>query len=200
MQAVKKTVLEVLVLAVVGTGVALAVNSAQGSRGLKLTKNYFAKVAIPHRTPSPTPTEKKSEEKPEAAGKRAAAPKHGKHEYQDVSFAEAVAIFEDPNTESGGNIFVDARNDAAYEEGHIPGAVQADHYRLEDYIENLLDFAAGAEKIVVYCNGGNCEDSVLICGDLIEFEVPYESIYLFSGGWKAWTDGNMPVATGRDGE
>ncbi len=200
MQTVKKTVLEVLVLAVVGTGVALAVNGAQGSRGLKLTKNYFAKVTLPNHATPPTPTVKKVEAVQVEERKKAAAPKHLKHDYQDVSFAEAVAIFEDPGTELGVNIFVDARNDAAYEEGHIPGAIQADHYRLEDYMENLLDFAAGAEKIVVYCNGGDCEDSVLICGDLIEFDVPYENIYLFSGGWKAWTDGNMPVAKGRDGE
>ncbi len=200
MKAFKKTLMEVLVLAVVGTGVALAVNGAQGSRGLKLTKNYFAKVAVPNRPAPATPTVNKVEAAQVEERKKAAAPKHLKHEYQDVSFADAVAIFKDPGTELGVNIFVDARNDAAYEEGHIPGAIQADHYRLEDYMDNLLDFAAGAEKIVVYCNGGNCEDSVLLCGDLIEFDVPFENIYLFSGGWKAWTDGNMPVAKGRDGE
>ena len=193
MHALRKTAMEVLVLVIVGTGVALAVNGAQGSRGLKLTKNYFAKVAIPDRPTPAAPTVERGEAKQ-------AAPKHVKHDYQDISFAEVVAIFEDPGTELGVNVFVDARNDVAYEEGHIPGAVQADHYRLEDYIENLLDFAEGAEKIVVYCNGGDCEDSVLLCGDLIEFDVPYESIYLFSSGWKAWTDGNMPVATGRGGE
>lgn len=199
MKAVKKTVMEVLVLTVVGTGVALAVNGSQGSRGLKLTKNYFARVAIPNRPAPQTPSVEKVEAKQAGVREKAATPKRLKHDYQDVSFAEAVAIFEDPGTELGVNIFVDARNDAAFEEGHIPGAIQVDHYRLEDYIQNVLDFAAGAEKIVVYCNGGECEDSVLVCGDLIEFDVPYENIYLFSGGWKAWTDGNMPVATGRDG-
>ena len=197
MQTIKKTLLEVLALAAVGTGVALAVNGTR-SRGLNITKNHFATVAIPNRPAPSTKTVKLGEAELEAAGEPAPAPKHIKHDYQDVSYAEAVAIFEDPNTESGGNIFVDARNDAAYEEGHIPGAIQADHYRLEDYIDTVLEFAAGAEKIVVYCNGGNCEDSVLMCGDLINFDVAYESIYLFSGGWKAWTDGNMPVATGRD--
>ena len=200
MQAVKKTVLEVLVLVVVGAGVALAVNSTKGSRGLKLTKNYFAKVAVPKRPSQTARAVTKTGPKPEAATKQSDEPKHLDHEYQDVSFADAVAIFEDSNTELGVNIFIDARNDAAYEEGHIPGAIQADHYRLEDYIDNVLAFAEGAEKILVYCNGGNCEDSILVCGDLIEFDIAYENIFLFSGGWKAWTGGNMPVATGREDE
>lgn len=207
MKAVQKTVVEVLVLGAIGIAVALTANGVRGSSGLKLNKNYFYKGEVRKKTQPEKQAVETTGAQPSAPSVqrsvlplKQAATKHLDHRFQEVSFAEAVAIFEDPNTELGVNIFVDARNDAAYEEGHIPGALQVDHYRLEDYIDNILDYAQGAEKIVVYCNGGNCEDSILVCADLEEFEVEYESIYLFAGGWKAWTGGNMPVATGRDGE
>ena len=109
-------------------------------------------------------------------------------------------MFDDPNTEMGLNVFVDARNDEAYEDGHIPGAIQADHYWIEDFIDNILLHAQVAEKLIVYCNGGNCEDSILVCSDLLDAGVSYDKIYLFAGGWEAWTAANMPVATGPEGE
>lgn len=204
MNAFKKTAVEVLVLGVIGIAIALTANGVRGSSGLKLTNNYFRKPKV-NVTPKPdvnvaVPVTAANAASTGETPKEAKVEKHLDHPYQEVSFAEAKAVFEDPNTEMGVNIFVDARNDAAFEEGHIPGAIQADHYRLEDYIDAVLDHAQGAEKILVYCNGGDCEDSIFMCGDLIEFEVEYESIYLFAGGWKAWTGGKMPIATGRDEE
>ncbi len=193
MDAVKRTVLEALLLGLLGLAVAFTANALRASAPIKLSKNYFDKGdglkrdARPIEREYPPDTESLSD-------------KHPDHPYQEVTFEDVVEIFNDPNTEMGVNLFVDARNDEAYEEGHIPGALQADHDRLEDYIDNLLDFAEAAEKIIVYCNGGDCEDSIFLCSDLMEFDVPYDSVYLYPGGWKEWTKNGMPVEKGRQEE
>lgn len=193
MGAVKRTVLEALLLGVLGLAVAFTANAGRASGSLELSKNYFDRgddwgVDTPRR---------ERERPPDIVS---AGDKHPDHPYQEVTFEQVVDIFNDPNTEMGVNLFVDARNDETYEEGHIPGAIQADHYRLEDYIDNLLDFAEAAEKIIVYCNGGDCEDSIYLCTDLMEFDVPFDSVYLYPGGWKEWTKNGMPVEKGRQEE
>ena len=188
MGAVKKVVLELVILGVIGVAIALTANAVRASKNsLQLTKNYFYKGQAP-------PIDSRAQP---AQGEATARPEHT---YQEVNFEQAVAIFEDPNFQAGAYIFVDARNDEAYEKGHIPGSVQADHYRLEDYIDILLDYAESAEKIIVYCNGGDCIDSILLCADLIEFEIPYENIYLFPGGLKEWSLNNMALEKGRGEE
>ena len=208
MGVVRKTIVEGLILGVLGVGVALSVNAVRASSSVELSKNYFVR---PDKNTqqigsSINPTPKGADEPSHArtSGEvitvEPEGDEHPDHPYQEVSIADVVALFNDPDTQYGLNLFVDARNDDAYEEGHIPGAIQADHYRLVDYIDTLLDFAEGAEKIIVYCNGGDCEDSIFLCGDLVDFEVPSEKLYLFSGGWEDWTKNNMPVEKGREGE
>jgi rhodanese-related sulfurtransferase len=126
----------------------------------------------------------------------ASAKDHPDHPYQVLGFDQVVEIFRAPETAIGGNVFVDARDEDVYAEGHIPGAIRADHYRLQECIDTLLEYAQSAERIIAYCNGGDCEDSIFLCTDLIEFEVPYERIYLYPGGWEEWQKKGMPVEKG----
>lgn len=118
--------------------------------------------------------------------------------FRMISLKEARAIFEDDNTASGLNVFVDARADEPYTAGHIPGAVQCDYYRIDYYFPDLIMRAGGAEKIVVYCNGGDCEDSLYVCGELLKHDIPRARILLFKGGWEAWRDADLPIETGRE--
>lgn len=120
---------------------------------------------------------------------------HIEHEYQDIHTAEVVELFNDTNTAYGVNLFIDARSDDAFAEGHIPGAIQVHAYEISRYLtDDILSRIESAEKVVVYCNGGNCEDSIFLCRDLIyEFDVPFDKVYLYGGGWKAWTKRGMPV-------
>ena len=55
----------------------------------------------------------------------------------------------------------------------------------------------GALKVIVYCGGGDCEDSVFMCRELLEADVPYDAIHLYVGGWEEWTAKGMPVEEGR---
>jgi rhodanese-related sulfurtransferase len=116
--------------------------------------------------------------------------------FQTVSVAQAIEFFNDPMAEIKVYLFVDARDDKHYGEGHIPGAIQADHYQLDLYLDNLIQYAEAAEKIIVYCNGGDCEDSIYMCQDLEGMGISHDIIYLFVGGWEAWTKNDMPIETG----
>ena len=209
MQAIRKATVEVLVLSVLGAGLALTFNAVRGSSGLELTKNYFDKrsdlvaqkrAAFEEASREAAAVRDSAELVELGVTPEPASDDHPDHGLQELSFDDVVKVYNDPNTKLGVNIFVDARRDDQFEEGHIPGAILCNPFQLEDYIELVLDFAEGAEKIIVYCNGGDCEDSISLCGELLEFDVPYESIFLYAAGWKAWKAGNMPVETGMGGE
>ncbi len=205
MKTFKKTITEALILGGIGLIVALGVNATRDSGSVKLTKNYFAKRPVaPGAQTTPFGTDLRQPELDPPAAPTSETGSALEHSYQAVTFEQAAAIFNDPNTEMGVNVFIDARNDDAYKEGHIPDALQAYHYEIERYIDNVMLYAEGAEKVVIYCNGGNCEDSIFVSNDLLEAGISYDSLYLFEEGWKAWTANNMPVETGRieeaDGE
>ncbi len=216
MSVIRKTALEVLLLGVLGVSVAFAANGVRG-QGLNPLENYFRKapVNLPEKAPvgvsalgtngerfaaeeRARPASAAARVSAPAAGAASAAPakKHLEHPYQEIDLAGVVALHNDPNTLAGLNIFVDARNDEAYEAGHIPGAVQCDHYRLDRYIDNVMQFASAADKIVVYCNGGQCEDSIFMCTNLYERGIDFDRIYLFAGGWKEWEQSGQPVERG----
>lgn len=218
MSVIKKTVCEVLLLGVFGVTVAFAANGVR-DQGLKPLENYFRKapVHLPAKAPAGVSSAGTNGEsfaaaaeeraRPSSAALAASAPvagaasaapakKHLEHPYQEIDLAGVIALYNDPDTQAGLNIFVDARNDEAYEAGHIPGAVQCDHYRLERYIDNVMQHASPADKIVVYCNGGQCEDSIFMCTNLYERGIDFDRIYLFAGGWKEWEQSGQPVNRG----
>lgn len=122
--------------------------------------------------------------------------KVGEHGFYELTFAQAARLFEDPATQTQDFLFVDARDDDSFDAGHISGALQIDHYYLEQYLPDVLPAAFTAQKVIVYCNGGKCEDSILVCNDLLDEGVEWENLLLFKGGWKAWTANNMPVEKG----
>jgi 3-mercaptopyruvate sulfurtransferase SseA len=118
--------------------------------------------------------------------------------FEVVNVEEVRAIWEDENFQWDIYVIVDARADDPYKEGHIPGAIQCDYYRIEHYWPEVLTRAAAAEKIVVYCNGGDCEDSLYVCGELVASDIPKANVLLFKGGWTEWTAAGLPIATGRE--
>lgn len=218
MRAVKQTLAEMVLLTVAATCVALAGNGLRAFRSgpsISIGKNYFDKGEGRIRAAGPDrenqfaiASQPEGDRNPIEASARSDPPKyagaavpavsdppdqHPEHPYQEVSFDQVASIVKDPNTAMGVNLLVDARNDAAYNDGHLPGAVQLDHYELGRYLENVLYRAKAAEKIVVYCNGGDCEDSIFVCADLIEAGIPYDSLYLYAGGWKEWSARKMPT-------
>lgn len=189
MRSLKQVLLEVAVVGGVGVAVGFAANSLRGSDSIILSRNYFSKgMPTTARSGSDRPGDTAADRTPEGD-----QPAHLEHDYQSITFDQVVEVFNDPATAGGANVFVDARKDADFLNGHIPGALQVDHFRLPDYIEPVLDAAQFADKVIVYCTGGQCELSEYVCKDLIDFDVPYEIIYLYEGGWNEWESSGQPI-------
>lgn len=118
---------------------------------------------------------------------------HLQHDYQTIEYDDIAALVDDPMTQAGLNVFVDARNEQAFGDGHLPGAMLCNPYQVPEYVDrqydgqSFLDRVLAAEKIVVYCGGGDCADSIFMCRELMTLDVPYNNIYLYEGGWKDWT-------------
>jgi len=116
--------------------------------------------------------------------------------YQPIRHEQVVADFQSPQYRAELIIFVDARDDANYALAHIPGAYQLDHYLLDNYIDTVLPACQNAMKVVVYCNGGECEDSMFAAGDLIEQGVDPSKVFVYVGGVDAWKRDGLPFERG----
>ena len=216
MNETSRTVLEAVVIGVAALGVGLLTNSVNRD-GLALDRDYFrtSEAAPPaaHPTaPAPAPATLHAEQpapapaaapRAEASGfdaqETATAARLREAGLQPLTQAQALAAFHDPQYASGGTIFVDARKDEEYLEGHVPGAWQLDHYHLDRYIDALLPVAHEALQVVVYCHGKDCNDSEAAALDLTGFGVDPARVAVYVGGWTAWTDAGLPVEKGPRG-
>jgi rhodanese-related sulfurtransferase len=203
---------EGLVLIVIGVLAAITANAVRASGSIKFTRNYFDKGSNRAANAAEAATDRSADHaglpmEPESASdcvnpggcvsqQEADAPHE--HVYQPVTFEEVVALFNESMTLAGACVFLDARSRDAYEEGHIPGAIQADHYEIDECIDTVLAYVESADQIIVYCNGGDCEDSIFLCCDLTDFAVPCDRIRVYPGGWEEWSTSGMPIATGRE--
>ena len=167
---------------VIGGLVALTANFLS-PRGLSLTRDYFpvpalAVVSTPGDSPDLTGDHLKS------LGLQLAD-----HEL-------AARLFRDPRRDQELIVFVDARDEPHYQAGHVPGAYPFDRYRLENHLPSLLPVCQTAETIVIYCTGGNCEDSEFAALALRDAGVGHAKLFVYSGGIAEWQSSGLPLETG----
>ena len=93
-------------------------------------------------------------------------------------------------------VFVDARNEEEYQISHIPGAYEFDPYRSGKYYDVVLPVCRKAENIVVYCNGGDCDDSETAALLLRDMGIPNQKLFVYGGGITEWKTNGLPVETG----
>ena len=197
MKAIRKTFLEMVVLGVAGLSLGAAANAVRGSGSLQWNKAYFAEAQSQADRDQATKSGSASEkDKSQRVGQNDSATQPAKHPYTAITVDEIVDIVGDPDYDRGRYVFVDARNQKSFAEGHIDGAIRCYHYELDSCIDQLLEVALGAEKVIVYCNGGQCDDSKYMCRELIDRGVPEQAIYLFDGGWEKWLEEEMPYVEG----
>lgn len=183
MRSLKAVVFEAILLAVAGVLFALAAN-ALSPRGLRIARNYFPGAPVSAPTVAVAPD--------------SIAARLQQHGLKLGTSNDVIHLFRDPAYEQGLIVFVDARNDHAYELGHVPGAWQLDRYRPENYLPAVLPLCLNAQKIVVYCNGGSCEDSEFAAIMLREAGIPNDNILVYGGGISEWTNA-MPFEIGARG-
>ena len=204
MKNVKRVLLEALLVAALGLAFALGAN-ALSPRGLRLNRNYFPTAAGARNSALP-PAKPAQDERGQTTNAPAVANSTGalsaalrrlqEHGLQPMGSNQVVQLFRDVRYEQGLVVFVDARDDAHYQAGHIPGAWQFNHYRAENYLDSVLPICLNAQQAVVYCTGGECEDSEFAAIMLRDAGVPREKLFVYAGGITEWTGNKLPVETG----
>ena len=88
-----------------------------------------------------------------------------------------------------GVIFVDARDEISFIEGHIRGAQSVIEYeKMVDVIFNKQGFNS---PIIVYCDDDECGLSEEMAYQLQS--EGFSKIYVFGGGWNQWEKSELPT-------
>jgi rhodanese-related sulfurtransferase len=155
-------------------------------------------VASPVATPVPSPASTNLADARASATAEVAA-RLAARGLRMIDTAEARRLFEDPRRGQELVVFVDARNEAHFAEGHVPGAYLFDRYYPENHLPTVVPACLSAEVVVVYCLGGECEDSELAAVALQEAGVAAGRLGVYAGGMTEWAAAGMPIESGPRG-
>lgn len=200
----KRTVAATVGIVAIGLVLGLGFNAARRKNRIEIGRNYFKVADVPGVRAPVTPGDPSGAVGGSTPGDKSPSPDIDdgpslpEHPFTVISAEEAFVLSDAPGRYTGEIVFVDARDDKHFEEGHIPGAHQIDHFNLEVYMDAaMLDRLDVAETIVVYCGGGDCEDSIFLSSALLDFDIPQAKIRLFEGGMAEWTEQAYPIEEGR---
>jgi len=201
MRKTKAVLLEALLVAALGLFLALAAN-ALSARGLRLSRNYFPGGEKPGTVTPATNSAATGSNAAPVDPLEAVKLRLQRNGLKMVRSNEVAELFRDPRYDAGLVLFVDARDDQHYAAGHIPGAWQFHHYRPENYLPEVLPACLPAQQIVVYCGGGDCEDSEFAAIALREASVPGDKLLVYAGGFTEWTNHghSVEIGTRRSGQ
>ena len=135
-------------------------------------------------TPVPAPASEAS------ASSRSFAP-HPNTASVEISTDDAEALHKQQR------LFLDARRSSVYADGHIPGARSFPVWesdiadRVKAFFDEGLDQNA---PIVIYCSGGDCEDSHMLAEKL--YMVGFNALFVYKDGFPGWQKRGLPVAKG----
>ncbi len=157
-------------------------NSFLNPRALDLTRDYFPQAQSAALTSS----------KPSSS----ALPKH---DFGVMTAEDILEFLPDFKKEDHMVICLDARSPSHYRNGHIPGAYLLDHYHQDDYLPQLVPMLKQAGYVIVYCKGGDCEDSIFLATDLVYHQgIEKEVVYIYEGGFHEWREKGLPITEGME--
>lgn len=105
-----------------------------------------------------------------------------------IDVSQAADIFRE-----GKAIFIDARHKDEFIQGHIPNAICIPFKELEKNPQLIANISKDA-LIVSYCGGIECELSKDLGFKMAE--MGYSKVRIFFGGFREWTQNNMPSEAG----
>ena len=101
---------------------------------------------------------------------------------------------------AAGALFLDARRTSVYEEGHIAGARPFSVWEsdIDEKVNKLFaersDPRDQEKPIVIYCSGGDCEDSHMLAQKL--WGIQFNNVYVYKDGFPDWQKRGLPIHTG----
>lgn len=109
-----------------------------------------------------------------------------------VNLQTSIEVYEDGNA-----IFIDARDQWEYSEGHIKGAINIPEFSFDKSNQELKSINKSS-LLIVYCDGDDCDISKRLTAKLIN--LGYRNAYVFLGGFKSWKEANLPISEGKNNE
>jgi rhodanese-related sulfurtransferase len=106
-----------------------------------------------------------------------------------ISLEKARKVFS-----SGAALFLDARSEALYREGHIRGAHNLPWQSFEANQDKVMAEIPLHALIVTYCDGENCSLSEDLARELLF--MGYEKVRVLVNGWTRWTEAGLPTEQG----
>jgi rhodanese-related sulfurtransferase len=106
-----------------------------------------------------------------------------------IALDQASALFQQDAA-----VFLDARPEMQYSEGHIRGALNLPWREVDRYFLELAERLAAAPTIITYCDGENCDLSHELA--LFLKEMGYENVRVLVNGWTLWQQAGLPVSAG----
>ena len=105
-----------------------------------------------------------------------------------ISLDDAMMKFQ-----SGGTIFLDSRYSEDYTSGHIKGAINFPYEEFEEHSSQILPKLSLDKEIITYCDGSECETSLLLALELRD--MGYKNVKIFFDGWSEWQKAGLPIET-----
>jgi rhodanese-related sulfurtransferase len=168
------------------------------------TTTTVAPAPAPAPLPAPVPTTTTAPPTPATRVPQPATPPpdplakfqpHEKIPYVEIAYDDAAKLH------AAGVLFLDARRTSVYEEGHIAGARPFSVWEsdIDDKVNKLFaergnDPRDQAKPIVVYCSGGECEDSHMLAQKL--WGIQFNNVYVYKDGFPDWQKHGGAVHTG----
>ena len=102
-----------------------------------------------------------------------------------INLISAFTLFESKKA-----VFIDARDQWDFAEGHIPGAINIPEFSFEPDNEQVQKMDRAA-MYVIYCDGDDCDVSKRLAQELSKLS--FTNLYVYVGGFREWLENEKPV-------
>lgn len=90
-------------------------------------------------------------------------------------------------------LFVDARPQSQFAQGHIRGALNLPWQEVDRYFMETAERLEGSRTIITYCDGDNCDLSHELA--LFLKDMGFENVRVLVNGWTVWKQAGLPTDT-----
>ena len=106
-----------------------------------------------------------------------------------IPLAEAKTAFDESSA-----LFLDARDETAFVQGHIAGARHLPWHDADDYLMDIIPELSPERLIITYCDGEICNLSHDLA--VLLREMGFINTKVLVNGWTVWREAGLPMETG----
>lgn len=107
----------------------------------------------------------------------------------EIAIKDAALLFI-----SGRAVFLDARSQFEFEQGHVQGAISLPPREFAAQFQDIKPRLVGKEAVITYCDGDRCPLSHALAEHLRNAGI--RNVYVLKNGWTLWQAEKLPVSKG----